>query len=132
MVGAIKRRLSHSKSRPSSPQASSARGSTLSFTDPAVPQPSERGVNTHATQANTTDINLTKTPSTSAAEAKGTRNSTSLAPAPPIAGLLGISDPVETLGQPGALGPSESGYTEKQVLVPQIAVSGPEEDNDSK
>ena len=129
MVGAIKRRLSHSKSRPSSPQASSACGSTLSCTDPAVPQPSEGDVNTHATKANTIDINLTKTPSASATEAKGTRNSTNLAPAPHVAGRLEILGPVEVLGQPGGLGPSESGCVERQVLVPQIAISGPDEDN---
>ncbi|RPB20958.1 hypothetical protein L211DRAFT_462101, partial [Terfezia boudieri ATCC MYA-4762] len=58
----VKRPSNRSKSRPSSSQASSACGSTSSFTDPAVSQSSKADVNTDAAQANTANINVTETP----------------------------------------------------------------------
>jgi len=138
-LGSVKRRLSRSKSRPSGSQASSACGSTLSLTDPAVPPSSAEDVYTGATQ------NLTETPSASLAAIKAidTRGSTSLAPTPtlPVAVTLEIPDLVEAnspLGQPGAQEPvptrlqepSERGCSERQLfVVPQIVVSGPDEDN---
>ncbi|RPB17988.1 hypothetical protein L211DRAFT_332719 [Terfezia boudieri ATCC MYA-4762] len=57
-----KRRSSRSKSRLSSSQASSACGSTSSFTDPAVSQSSKGDVNTDTARANTANINLAETP----------------------------------------------------------------------
>ena len=63
-------------------------------------------------------------------QAKCTRSSISLAPAPSVAGPLEI--PVEALWQPGAPEPSESGFSERQLfVVPQVAVSGPAGDNSS-
>jgi len=97
------------KRTPSSSPAPSARGSTVSLADPAVPQPSEEAVNTGATH--------TAPPPPSATETSASHGSTRLAPepttlAPHIADTLETPDSVEAIisvGQPGTQEPSEFG-----------------------
>ena len=118
--------IGHSKSTSSSSRALSACGSIVAFTDPAVSPLG--GVSTGATQANS--INPTASPSASATSSA--LGPTIRVPNPAIL-TPPVASPLETLDleQPGTQDPGESSNSGRQllVIVPQISISEPEQDN---